>query len=72
MRRVPPDPALAQTLRAWRKRLGLSQNAVALAVGVSETQYARYETLRTPVPVALRAAIERALAEAERNVAVPA
>jgi hypothetical protein len=50
----------------------LSQNQVALAAGLTEIAISRYESLRYPIPPDKRAAIERALAEAERKVVVGA
>jgi transcriptional regulator with XRE-family HTH domain len=72
MRFYPLDPGLAASIRQRRRSLGLSQNQLALAAGLTESAVQRYETMRFPVPPHCRAAIERALGEAERSTAVPA
>jgi transcriptional regulator with XRE-family HTH domain len=71
-RLYPLDPALAQSLVQRRRALGWSQNDLALAADLTEGALAKYETLRCPIPPAKRAAMERALAEAERKALVPA
>jgi transcriptional regulator with XRE-family HTH domain len=55
-----------------RRALGWSQNDLALAADLTEGAVAKYETLRCPIPPDKRAAMERALAEAERKVVVGA
>ncbi len=60
------DPTIAKVIVARRKTLGLSQNALALATGLTEAAIAKYETLRCPVPPERLIAIEQALADAEK------
>lgn len=60
-RQVPLDPALAQALAEQRKRLGLTQNCVALATGIPVVTLARYELAYSPIPPARRAVIEQVL-----------
>ena len=60
-RMYPIDPNLAESLARRRRGLRLSQNALALAAGLTEAAIAKYETLRCPIPPDRRAAIERAL-----------
>jgi DNA-binding transcriptional regulator YdaS (Cro superfamily) len=61
----PIDPALAAHLAARRRAAGLSQNALALRLGLSESVITKCETCRVPLSPERRAAIEQALAEAE-------
>jgi transcriptional regulator with XRE-family HTH domain len=42
---------LPERLRLWRKRLGYSQDAVALALGISRTQVTRWETGTKRIPL---------------------
>lgn len=63
-RLYPLDPDLARQLARRRRALGLSQNALAIAAGLTEAALAKYETLRCPIPPERRASIERALDEA--------
>lgn len=62
----PLDPAYAASIARRRRQLRLPQVAVALASGLTEAAISKYETLRCPVPPHKRAAIDRALDEAER------
>lgn len=48
----------ADQLRAWRKRLGMTQAAAAEAIGISLRQYSYYETGRYPVPRPISLATE--------------
>ena len=50
-----PSPLTADRLRAWRKRLRLSQQTAADQLGMSLRQYADYERGHAviPTPVAL-------------------
>jgi len=63
-RLYPLDPSLAEQLARRRRALGLSQNALALAAGLTEASVAKYETLRCPIPPDRHTAIERALDKA--------
>jgi transcriptional regulator with XRE-family HTH domain len=65
-RLYPIDPDLAGTLARRRRALGLSQNALALAAGLTEASVAKYETLRCPIPPDRCAAIERVLNNADQ------
>lgn len=70
VRLYPLDPQVAASIARRRRAAGLSQNAIALATGLTEAAVTKYETLRTPIPPEKLAAIEHALAEAEgRKVA---
>ena len=60
------DPAYARQLAERRRAAQLSQNDVALAVGVAEATIGKYERLAAPVPPHLRESIDIALTEAER------
>lgn len=60
-RTIPIDPATAASLATRRRNAGLSQNQVALELGVSEAAISHMETARTPVSAATRAAIEEAI-----------
>jgi len=60
-RLYPLDPDLVGQLTRRRRALGLSQNALALAAGLTEASVAKYETLRCPIPPDRLAAIQRAL-----------
>jgi transcriptional regulator with XRE-family HTH domain len=71
-RLYPLDADLAASIRRRRRSLGWSQNELALAAGLTEAALQRYETMRLPVAPEKRAAIERALAEEERKLRVPA
>jgi predicted transcriptional regulator len=68
----PLDPALVESLVRRRRALRWSQNDLALAAGLTEAFVQRMETLRYPVPPEKRAALEGALAKAEREAVVPA
>jgi transcriptional regulator with XRE-family HTH domain len=59
------DPILAAQLAARRRAAGLSQNEVALRLGLSESVITKCETCRVPLSPERRAAIEDVLAEAE-------
>jgi predicted transcriptional regulator len=61
----PIDPALAAQLAARRRAVGLSQNDLALRLGLSESIITKCETCRVPLSPERRAAIEQILAEAE-------
>jgi len=63
----PLNPDLAATFVRRRRALGLSQNAIALRAGLTESTLARYETLRSPISPSAMQAIERALAEVEQQ-----
>jgi transcriptional regulator with XRE-family HTH domain len=65
------DAALARSLAQRRRAVGWSQNDLALASGLTEGAIAKYETCRCPIPPEKRAAMERALAKAEHDAAVP-
>jgi DNA-binding transcriptional regulator YdaS (Cro superfamily) len=65
------DPVLAAALAARRRAVGLSQNELALRLGLSESVITKCETCRVPVSPERRAAIERALAEAQSCRARP-
>jgi transcriptional regulator with XRE-family HTH domain len=67
MRQIPLDHDLAADLARRRRALRLSQNALALRAGLSETAVTKYETLRTAIPAEARVALERALSDAERD-----
>ena len=62
-RLYPLDPGYARFLRESRLKAGLSQNDVALAVGVAEATIGKYERLAAPVPPKLREAISRLLSQ---------
>jgi ribosome-binding protein aMBF1 (putative translation factor) len=68
----PLDPDLVASLVRRRRALGWSQNDLALAAGLTEAFVQRMETLRYPVSPEKRNALERALAKAEHETAVPA
>jgi len=59
------DASVAQSIRKRRTKLGWSQNDLALRIGESESTISKAESLRLWIPPERRAAIERALAEAE-------
>ncbi len=62
MRRTTPiDPHTAAAIAARRRAAGIPQNALALAIGVSEGTISKIETCRVPVTSEVRAAIERAM-----------
>ena len=61
----PLDADLAASIARRRRAVGLSQAILALAAGLTEATLARYETMRYGIPADSRAALERALAEAE-------
>lgn len=67
-RQYPIDPTLAHALATRRRAVGLSQNALALAAGLTEAAVAKYETLRCPIPPDKLAAINGALRDAEQKV----
>lgn len=62
------DPTTTEAIVTRRRALGLSQNALALATGLTEAAIAKYETLRCPIPPERLRAIEQALASAEEAV----
>ncbi len=72
MRRYPLDPALATQLAERRRRLGLTQNQVALAAGLTEGAISKYERLAYGIPPEALEGIERALSRAEAEGLVPA
>ncbi len=59
------DPDLVGQLVQRRHALGLSQNALAMAAGLTEAALAKYETLRCPISPERRASLERALDDAD-------
>lgn len=59
------DPILAAQLATRRRAAGLSQNEVALRLGLSESVITKCETCRVPLSPERRAAIEGVLTEAE-------
>ena len=65
MRRYALDRELARHFILRRRGLRLTQNDVAIAAELSESTIAKLETLRLPYTPEHRAAIERALDEAE-------
>ncbi len=68
MRRTYPlDSDTARRVATRRKAAGMTQNALALRVNVSESTITKIETLRVPLAPTLLAAIENALAEAEQR-----
>jgi len=70
MRRLHPiDPDLAADIAARRRRTGITQNTMALALGVSESIINKIETCRTPITPERRAAVEQVLDEAEARLA---
>jgi transcriptional regulator with XRE-family HTH domain len=60
-RTIPIDPATAAALRARRRSRHISQNALALELGVSEATVSKWETARVGVSPPLVARIEAAL-----------
>jgi ribosome-binding protein aMBF1 (putative translation factor) len=68
-RYYPLNADLAASIRRRRRSLGMSMNELALGSGLSEAAVQRYETLRYPIPPHCQAAIEDALAQAERKAA---
>jgi predicted transcriptional regulator len=58
---------LAASLAHRRRAVGLTQNEVALATGLTETIICRLETLRLPISPERRALIEQVLTEAEQQ-----
>lgn len=44
------------TLKAWRQRLGMSQQKAAGALGISKRQYQNYEWGRAAIPRAIELA----------------
>lgn len=60
-RTIQIDPAGATALAERRRRAGVTQNAVALAVGLSEGTISKIETARVPVSSATRECIEAAI-----------
>lgn len=64
MRRITPiDPQTAAALVARRRAVGISQNALALAIGVSEGTISKIETCRVPITPEMRQALDEALAD---------
>lgn len=57
------DPGLAASLATRRRASRVTQNALALELGVSEGMISKWETCRVPVPPSLAARIEAALAQ---------
>jgi transcriptional regulator with XRE-family HTH domain len=64
-RLYPLDPDYAQRIVERRHALGLSQNDLALAAGLTEGAISKYESCRVGVPPQKRTMIESALTEAE-------
>jgi len=60
-RTIPIDLAAADALRARRRTRHISQNDLALELGVSEATVSKWETARVGVSPALAARIEEAL-----------
>jgi len=65
-RTIPIDPNVAAALRVRRRSRHISQNALALALGVSEATVSKWETARVGVSPALAARIEDALERLSR------
>ena len=65
-----PDLALAQALAGRRQRLGKPQHVLAREAGIPAGTLTNYELGRSPIPPDRLAAIERALAQAERRQAI--
>ncbi len=62
MRRTNPiSPQIAAAIAARRKHHGLTQNAVALEVALSEATISKIETARVPCPPEMVVLIERAI-----------
>lgn len=60
-RTIPIDPNVAAALRVRRRTRHISQNDLALALGVSEATVSKWETARVGISPALAALIEEAL-----------
>ena len=60
-RTIPIDPAGAAALRARRRARHITQNALALELGVSEATVGKWETARVGLSPALTARIDEAL-----------
>jgi len=60
------DPSTAESIKQRHHVLRLSQNALALATGLTEAAIAKYEMLRCPIPPEWLIAIEQALADTEK------
>ncbi len=60
---------MAESLAQRRKRLGLTQNRVALATGIPVVTLSRYEQAYSPIPPDRHAAILRTLDAMEASVA---
>ncbi len=60
-RTIPINPQTAAAVAARRRMHGLTQNAVALEVALSESTISKIETARVPCPPQTAAAIERAI-----------
>lgn len=67
-RTIPIDPNAAARLAARRRAAGLTQNALALAAGLSEASISKLETARVPLYPSALEAIDRVLAKAEQRV----
>jgi transcriptional regulator with XRE-family HTH domain len=66
MRRPPLNPATARSLADRRRAAGLTQNDLALRLGVSESVVSRWETLRAPIRPEALARVEQILAGAQK------
>jgi transcriptional regulator with XRE-family HTH domain len=66
MKRVHPlDAPYARQLAHRRRQLGLSQNDIALALGLAESTVGKFERLAIPVSPETRSRIEQILRDAE-------
>ncbi len=62
MRRTTPiSPQTAAAIAARRRQHGLTQNEIALEVGISEGSISKIETARVPLSPGTAEAIERAI-----------
>ncbi len=62
MRRTTPiSPQIAAAIAARRRAAGLTQNTLALEVGLSEATISKLETSRVPCPETTLIVIERAI-----------
>lgn len=61
-RLIPINLTTSSVIAEKRRAAGLTQNDIALELGVSEGMISRWETARSPVSASTRAAIEEAIA----------
>ncbi len=66
-RTIPIDPNVAATLRARRRARHITQNALALELGISEAMISKFETSRLGVSPTLAARIDEALERLARR-----